>query len=1047
LNHSAKRAAGFAAAGLLSATTFFAVSARADQNPEFWQSQSIYQVITDRFFDGDSSNNNAEGNYNPSGSSGTSVHGGDFRGLEKKLDYIKSLGATAIWISPVVLNANGEFHGYAGRDFYQVAPHWGSLTDLQHFTAAAHARGLLVINDIIVNHGGDLIGSSDSGYASFKYPPDGYRLRYWTSKQYAAPFNTNAANPYLTNLFHNNGAIQDYGNTTQAELGELASLDDFRTESAYVRSNMAQIYNYWIGQAGFDGFRVDTVKHVEMGFWQDWCPAIHAYAASNGLPNFFMFGEVYDGSDAKCGSYTGTQGGGPFKLDSVLDYPLYFAADGVFAHASASTAQIESRYSAITNNYDPSAYMRLVTFLDNHDQARFLSSGKANNDTNRLKVALVFHYTGRGVPSLYYGTEQVFNGGNDPYDREDMFDGQFEQGPSLGDNFNMTHPLFQWVARLNNFRRLYPALLTGSQVNLWSDSGGPGLFAYARRLGTQEVFVVFNTATSAEALPDRPTIYPAGATLVNLLDTNETVTVTTEARIPSISVPAMSAKVFIAQSQRLPLDPVVTAVSPAHDATDVATVMPIQLHFSQPMDTGSVVAAFSILPSASGAFSWSPAHDTMTFTPSGAGFPALTLISVRLAATARSAANTNTLHAGFEARFKTGTSTYVDVTPPTVQIQTPTNGSVVGGNLAISGTATDDVAVQQVEVRLDTNAWALATGTGAWSYLLNTSNFLNGSHLLSVRATDTSAHVSATNSVNVRFLNVPGSYVQRLSGGNPSDVTDCSGNLWLRDQAYALGSFGYVGGTGGVLNNTIVGICTAAQSLYQRERYSTSPGGFYYQFDCPVGLYEITLLEAETYWSGAGQRVFNAFIQGVQVLTNLDIYVAAGGVNKPLVLVFTNAVTTSQLQVLFTPVVDNARVSGVQARKIGDLYTGTDGIPDWWRLAWFDHPTGQAADLSRAEDDADADGACNGAEFLAGTNPLDPDSLLKIAGVIGGGSEIQLVWPARAGKTYQLQETDALGDAAAWTDFGPALAGVDDTLAQSIGAATGASRFFRVQAR
>ncbi len=163
MNYSAKCVAGGAAVSFLIATALFPTGARGDQTPEFWQGQSIYQVITDRFFDGDASNNTAEGNYNPSGSSGTSVHGGDFKGLEQKLDYIKSLGATAIWISPVVLNANGEFHGYAGRDFYQVGPHWGTLADLQHFTAAAHARGLLVINDIIVNHGGDLVGSSDSG--------------------------------------------------------------------------------------------------------------------------------------------------------------------------------------------------------------------------------------------------------------------------------------------------------------------------------------------------------------------------------------------------------------------------------------------------------------------------------------------------------------------------------------------------------------------------------------------------------------------------------------------------------------------------------------------------------------------------------------------------------------------------------------------------------------------------------------------------------------------------------------------------------------------
>src|SRR6266581_971788 len=105
----------------------------------FWQAQSIYQIITDRFFDGDPSNNNAEGTYNPSGSTGTSVHGGDFKGIEQKLNYIQALGATAVWISPVVLNANGEFHGYAGRDFYKVDPHWGTLTNLQHFIQTAHA--------------------------------------------------------------------------------------------------------------------------------------------------------------------------------------------------------------------------------------------------------------------------------------------------------------------------------------------------------------------------------------------------------------------------------------------------------------------------------------------------------------------------------------------------------------------------------------------------------------------------------------------------------------------------------------------------------------------------------------------------------------------------------------------------------------------------------------------------------------------------------------------------------------------------------------------
>ncbi|MBW8864826.1 MAG: hypothetical protein JF609_07870 [Verrucomicrobia bacterium] len=336
-----------AVAVVLAAWVCFSFPANAQNATNgFWQAQSIYQVITDRFFDGDASNNNADGNFNAAGT--TSVHGGDFKGLEQKLDYIKALGATAIWISPVVLNGHGQFHGYAARDFYKMDPHWGSLADLQHFVQAAHAKGLLVIDDIVCNHGDDLIYSTDAGYSTYIAPPGGYTLKYRSSSlTYAAPFDTfnltyNAANNALTNYFHNNGGIPDYNTPEHYQLGELSGLDDFRTESDSVRSNMATIYEYWIQTAGFDGFRIDTTKHIEYGFWQNWCPAVHTFAATNSAkPNFFMFGEVYDGSESLCGSYTGTMGGGAYKQDSVLDYPLYFTVNSVFATATGNTKQIE----------------------------------------------------------------------------------------------------------------------------------------------------------------------------------------------------------------------------------------------------------------------------------------------------------------------------------------------------------------------------------------------------------------------------------------------------------------------------------------------------------------------------------------------------------------------------------------------------------------------------------------------------------------------------------------------------------------------------------
>jgi glycosidase len=191
--------------------------------------------------------------------------------------------------------------------------------------------------------------------------------------------------------------------------------------------------------------------------------------------------------------------------------------------------------------YDPASQMQLVTFLDNHDNPRFLSTSESNNNTNGWKWRWRFFTHRAAFPCLYYGTEQGFDGTTDPDDREDMFAGEFKDGPvghgvqlsSPGvDNFNMTHPLFLWVAQLNNFRRLYPAhharFIRQSMEQFRS---GPGLFAYS---GAEHAGSVcgFQHGQFQPNVARRTLTYPAGTVLVNLLNTNETYTLTSGSQTP-----------------------------------------------------------------------------------------------------------------------------------------------------------------------------------------------------------------------------------------------------------------------------------------------------------------------------------------------------------------------------------------------------------------------------------------------------------------------------------------------------------------------------------
>lgn len=962
-------------------------------SPDDWRDQNIYFIFTDRFNDGNPANNNANPQSPALLTNSRRIHGGDFKGIQNKLDYIKALGATAIWITPIPQNVgHSGYHGYGADNFYQLQPNWGTMTELSNMVAAAHARGMYVILDIVCNHTGDRIDSTSSSWGTFN--ANGYPIKWKdNANQHPPPFNQ------LTN-FHNNGAIQFYIDPNQI-LGELSNLDDLRTETMHVRTNLVNIYKYWIQAADFDGFRLDTVKHTEIGLWQHFNSEIRSFTHSLGKTNFFQFGEVFDGSDSKCGYYTGTKAGGAFANDSVLDYPLFFRLKSALGKADGSTSQLEDRYHQIAANYDPYSQYRLVTFLDNHDQPRFMSADNANNNTGKLAVALSYLYTARGIPCLYYGTEQNFNGSGDPSNREDMFHGQYEPfSPSIGDNFNMTMGSFLHTALLNNFRRLYASLRRGTHHNLWGD-GGPGRFAYARRLGGEEVFVAFNTSTGSNTLPNRPTSYAEGTVLVNLLNTNEKITVVAGTDgIPPISLPPSAAKMFVAESLWKPLDPVVVAQFPSHGVSNIVATNSIILTFSKSMNTTSVQQAFSVTPPMNGEFSWSVNRRVMTFTPSP-GFLGATMIVARVETNAFDTESTNHFYSSFETFFRTAPASYTDAVPPTIVMHTPADGSTVTGLVLITGTASDNVFVEKVEIRVNGGDWIKATGTTTWAMTFDSANFLNGSHTISARATDSSGNNSTQAQVTLRFFNVPGPYVRRINSGG-SDITDCDGNAWVADLPYVPGSFGYVSGTNGFLGNTISNICSAEQLLYQRERYSTPDGTFSYFFDCPEGVYETVILETETWHTGAGQRHFDLYIQGERMLADFDIFAVSGGMNNPLVLSFTNAVTDAKLELSFIPRQNNARVSAVQVTRIGEVDSDHDGIPNWWMLGWFNHSTGQDVDQSHAWDDHDNDGFSNEEEFVAMSSPIDPVSFPFILNITPSSSPVVSV-PTATGRFYHLE--------------------------------------------
>ncbi|WDM24534.1 family 14 glycosylhydrolase [Paenibacillus polymyxa] len=407
-----------------------------------WSKQSIYFIMTDRFSNGDPSNDNY-GGFNSNNSDQRKWHGGDFQGIINQLDYIKNMGFTAIWITPVTMQKSEyAYHGYHTYDFYAVDGHLGTMDKFKELVGKAHDKNIAVMLDVVPNHTGDF--QPGNGFAK-------------------APFDK-------ADWYHHNGDITDadYSSNNQSKIenGDVAGLDDLNHENPATANELKNWIKWLLNESGVDGLRVDTVKHVPKGFLKDFDQAA----------NTFTMGEIFHGDPAYVGDYTR-------YLDAVLDFPMYHTIKDVFGH-DQSMRKIKERYS--DDRYYRDAQTNGV-FIDNHDVKRFLNdaSGKpgANYDKwPQLKTALGFTLTSRGIPIIYQGTEQGFNGGDDPANRENM-------------NFNANHELYQYIAKLNYVRNNHPALQNGSQKEKWVDDS---FYSFQRSKNGDEAIVLINNSWSSQ---------------------------------------------------------------------------------------------------------------------------------------------------------------------------------------------------------------------------------------------------------------------------------------------------------------------------------------------------------------------------------------------------------------------------------------------------------------------------------------------------------------------------------------------------------------------
>src|SRR5712691_1811455 len=450
-----------------------------------FKKQVIYQIVTDRFFNGDTANDNppqSSGLFDSTKTNWQLYWGGDLAGIQQKISYLKGMGVTAIWISPPVDNLNlnipdsngnptAAYHGYQARDFKRIEEHFGDVNNtwaaFDNLVSAAHQNGIKVIVDFAPNHtnnnaAGEFGSLYDNGtfLAAYNNDPNGY--------------------------FHHNPNIGNFNDRYQLQYYTLFGLSDLNQESptidAYLKAALQQL-----AQHGADAFRIDAVKHVTWGWEYSMQNAVFNNAPS------FIFGEWFQGNTSDSlyhDSYKFANHSGM----TLLDFPLNTAIRDVFA-GNNNFSEIDTTLT--TENTTFTWQNDLVTFIDNHDMPRFLS---VNNNQNRYNEALAFLLTCRGIPTVYYGDEQYLhndtNGGGDPYNRLSM------------SSFSTTTTAYSVIHTLAGLRQTNSALAYGSSTQRWINND---VYIFERKFFNDVVLIAINKNDSSSfAITGLNTALPAG---------------------------------------------------------------------------------------------------------------------------------------------------------------------------------------------------------------------------------------------------------------------------------------------------------------------------------------------------------------------------------------------------------------------------------------------------------------------------------------------------------------------------------------------------------